>query len=215
MALQINRLSVKKAWLFGVLVLLATCLPALLNAQRFAASVFAGLNMAQIDGDYSYGYNSPGLQCGISGITYLTDNTELRIGLAYSQRGSMSRFLAFNAPEILRIRLHYMEIPVTFHVKDWYTEEGYYKIHYFAGLAYSRLFDYTVQDGGLGVAREGYRTNDISWTAGALFYLSPRWSVQLRYTRSATLLYNRNKVPGSVHPSMRSYFLNLSLFYDL
>ncbi len=215
MVLQINRLSVKQAWLFGILVLLISSLPKQLSAQRFGTSVFAGLNMAQIDGDYSYGYNSPGLQCGISGITYLTDITELRIGLAYSQRGSMSRFLAFSAPEVLRIRLHYMEVPVTFHVKDWLVEEGYYKIHYFAGLAYGRLFDYTVQDGGLGVAREEYRTNDISWMAGVLFHLSQRWSVQLQYSRSATLLYNRNKVPGSVHPSMRSYFLNLSLFYDL
>lgn len=63
----------------------------LVQAQnRFDASIFAGLNMAQIDGDDAGRYNHPGLRAGVATSFALGESDALRgiVELAYTQKGS-------------------------------------------------------------------------------------------------------------------------------
>lgn len=70
-----------------ILAFLALALAA--TAQgRFDASIFAGLNMAQIDGDDAGRYNHPGLRAGIGTSIDLGTAWRPVIELAYTQKGS-------------------------------------------------------------------------------------------------------------------------------
>ncbi len=74
----------KKAYLlilFAFIALSAT-------AQRFDANIFAGLNMAQIDGDDAGRYNHPGLRAGVGTSFDIGDGWRPVIELAYTQKGS-------------------------------------------------------------------------------------------------------------------------------
>jgi hypothetical protein len=185
-----------------------------LSAQRFGTSLALGLNMSQIDGDNSYGYNKAGLNGGLRLQAYTSPKTEFETGILYSRQGSQSRFLD-NSLETMRIDLHYIQVPLELHYKDWLQESDYHKIHFLAGLNYSRLFNFDVRDGGFGVAPDQYNQNDISWTVGAAYLMNKRSGLALRYTRSFTLLYNRNNNQGSVYRSMLGYFISLQLFFHL
>ena len=59
---------------------------------RFDASLFAGLNMCQIDGDASAGYNHPGLRAGVGTSFILGDirqsSWRMAIELAFTNKGS-------------------------------------------------------------------------------------------------------------------------------
>lgn len=60
--------------------------------DRFDASLFAGLNMCQIDGDASAGYNHPGLRAGVGTSFILGDirqsSWRMAIELAFTNKGS-------------------------------------------------------------------------------------------------------------------------------
>lgn len=187
-----------------------------LTAQegRFGMGLVLGLNASQIDGDNSFGYNKMGLTGGLKGRVFLRNPLELQTGILYSRQGSRSVFLSRN-PWDLHIDLHYVQIPLEFHFKDWLQEKGYYAFHYFAGLNYGRLVYLSVRDGGFGVPDAGYIPNDISWFLGAQYQISKPLGVALRYTRSFNLLYDRDKVVGSQYRSMLGYFLSLQLVYHL
>ena len=75
-------------------ILTATLLLASLNTiglkaqSRFDASVFAGLNMAQIDGDGAGRFNQPGLRAGVGTSLDLGSAWRPVLELAYTQKGS-------------------------------------------------------------------------------------------------------------------------------
>ncbi len=74
-----------------VLGVLAILFFSLVQAQeRFDASIMAGLNMGQIDGDDAGRYNHPGLRAGVATSFALGEGDALRgiVELAYSQKGS-------------------------------------------------------------------------------------------------------------------------------
>jgi len=200
--------------LFPLICIYMLCTISELSAQRFGSSIALGMNMSQIDGDNSYGYNKVGINGGLRLQIYTGAKSEFETGILYSRQGAQSRFLD-NSLETMRIDLHYIQVPLEYHYKDWLQEGGYHKFHFLTGLNYSRLFNFDVRDGGFGVSPDQYNLNDISWTAGAAYYFNKKTGLGLRYTRSFTLLYNRNNNPGSVYRSMLGYFLSLQLFFHL
>jgi hypothetical protein len=200
--------------LYAVLLFWVSSSDVTAQEGRFGMGLVLGLNASQIDGDNSFGYNKLGLTGGLKGRIFLRNPLELQTGILYSRQGSRSVFLSRN-PWDLHIDLHYVQIPLEFHFKDWLQEKGYYAFHYFAGLNYGRLVYLSVRDGGFGVPDSGYMQNDISWFLGAQYQILKPLGVALRYTRSFNLLYDRDKVVGSQYRSMLGYFLSLQLVYHL
>jgi hypothetical protein len=201
-------------WLFILFFLCARSSGVTAQEGRFGMGLVLGLNASQIDGDNSFGYNKLGLTGGLKGRIFLRDPLELQTGILYSRQGSRSVFLSRN-PWDLHIDLHYVQVPLEVHFKDWLQEKGYHAFHYFAGLNYGRLVYLSVRDGGFGVPDSGYTQNDISWFLGAQYQISKPLGIALRYTRSFNLLYDRDRVAGSQYRSMLGYFLSLQLVYHL
>lgn len=79
----------KKTFTIVVLALLATTLGNTVQAQnRFDASIFAGLNMGQIDGDAAGSFNHPGLRAGVGTSWDIGGGWRPVVELAYTQKGS-------------------------------------------------------------------------------------------------------------------------------
>lgn len=82
------------------------------KAQRFDATVMAGLNMCQIDGDGAGRYNHPGLRAGI-GTSFALGSDEqspwrMVVELAFAQKGSVAGDEYFHRD----ISLNYVELPL-------------------------------------------------------------------------------------------------------
>ncbi len=182
--------------------------------SRFGFGLFIGLNASQIDGDNSYGYNKLGLSGGIHTRIFVKNYLEAQTGISYSNQGSQSVFLSRSSFD-MKINLQYVVVPFEIHFKDWLQESDYHKMHYLIGLNYSRLFNYTVRDGGLGLPEDHYNLNDVSGVVGVQYLFNPHLGVGLKYYRSINLLYDRNRVAGSTYRSMIGYFMQLQLFYHI
>jgi hypothetical protein len=186
------------------------------QARRFRAGVVGGLNASQITGDDVGGYNRLGVHGGLRAVADLGDKKELLLELLYSQRGSYNKYGSPKCPNgDISIFLQYVEVPVMFCFKDWYKEEeGYYKVQACGGFSYGRL----LRAKALGschddLAENGaFNTNDISIALGADLFSSPNLVFGARWTRSLSLLYDKDKHdPG--RNSLRGYFLSFRTAY--
>lgn len=182
--------------------------------NRFGLHMTVGLNLSQLDGDGIRGYNKPGLFAGMQVSRSWGRVWEWQTGLAYSEQGSQSRFLALKGNDA-RIGLRYMVIPLEIHFKDWQQVSGYYKIRFLLAVNYSRLFDYVISNPASYWPLNNFAENDLSWSAGFLYQLNKHWSIGLRYSRSFTYLYDAGRSNFSTYNTMLGYFLNLRLTYSI
>ncbi len=100
-----------KYFLVALLIASAACTTASAQ-QRFDASVFAGLNFSQIDGDGDGSYNRMGLRGGVGTSFFFgwDERTPWRmvVELAFTQKGSTVDVNGWER----RIGLNYVEMPV-------------------------------------------------------------------------------------------------------
>ncbi len=182
--------------------------------QRFKAGIAFGLNGSQLQGDDVGGYNRLGLQGGLRAVTILTDKSELVLEMLYSQRGSYSKYGSPKCPNgDISIGLQYVEVPVTYCYKDWYQEEdGYYRLQACGGLSYSRLISAKALGSCHDDLVDKFNQNDVGIVLGVEYFTSPRFLFGARWSRSLTLLYNKDKHdPG--RNSLWGYFLSFRGVY--
>ena len=106
--------------LFFLLLLFSTQLSAQPNRnQKFAAAVHLGANLAQIDGDYYFGYNKLGLRFGVESLILFRPKSFLTVGLNYTQGGARptrkERQERNNGT--VALRLNSIEVPVMFNYR--------------------------------------------------------------------------------------------------
>ncbi|GIV31457.1 MAG: hypothetical protein KatS3mg029_0808 [Saprospiraceae bacterium] len=199
-----------------IFLLLTLMLGTALAAQqrRFDAGLLLGLNASQILGDDSGGYNKLGLQGGLRGIAHLTEKADLYLELTYSQRGSYQKEgspVCFDGS--LKINLQYVEVPVVLAYRDWYIEDDdYYKVAANIGFSYGRLLSASAQGSCHDDLVDQFNKNDFSFTIGAEYYSSPKWSFGVRWSKSFNLLYNNKNNPG--RNSLRGFFLSFRSVYS-
>ncbi|MCB0617530.1 MAG: PorT family protein [Saprospiraceae bacterium] len=201
---------------FGVLLLLTLFLSqdTLAQEQRFGAGLVAGLNAAQIQGDDMAKYNKVGVRAGIRGIARFTEKMELSVDILFSQRGSILEIFGDNSLPRRRVHLDYVEVPVMFTIKDWLDEDGFYKVHFMAGLAYGRLFRSEVEFFPVVEDQtELFQKNDLSLAAGASYFLSEHFGFSARYTRSLIPLFDISKNGSSYKQDLWGYFLSFEAVY--
>lgn len=188
--------------------------------QRFKAGLIAGFNAAQIDGDYSAGFNKIGLVAGIRGVTVFSPHIELSTEILYSQRGSRSKTsetdYIFGEP--MKIQLNYVEVPVIFNYLDWKSSKGddeFYRTHFYFGLSYGRLISGSVND----IAKsfilrdfDSLSKNDLSLIAGVSFYFTKHLGLSLRYTRSLVSIQSFQD-QGFNNVRLWGYFLSMQALY--
>ena len=178
-------------------LLFFSLLPGILLAQeegqlstRFGATIVAGFNAAQIDGDASGGFNKLGINAGLKSNIFLTPKTEINVGLLFSQRGS--RPDTKNEPFLDEFiyGLSYIQVPVLFTFKDWYQEEDYYRVRAFAGLSFGRLVNTRLDQTPFDSQPELIQQNSLGFHAGAGFNFTPKTRIVAEYMRDIIPLYN-------------------------
>lgn len=103
--------------------------------QNIKASVMAGMNLAQLDGDEVYGYSKPGLNLGVQAMAPIGKSFFLTLETNFNQKGAYQK--AQDPSEDLTkeydVTLNYVEIPVLLHYNDKDVLTGG------IGFAYARL----------------------------------------------------------------------------
>jgi len=178
--------------LFAFLGLLATNS----HAQRgFDLYLVAGMNAAQIEGDNLAGYHKPGLHTGLKAGFQLQDKWELNMEMLFSQKGSRASRNQSLGGFVQTTTLNYLEFPVYVTYNDWFIEdEGYYKVGFHAGLAYSYLVRVKSANA-LIVGLGNFKNFDMSAFAGAYYAFSRKWSLTVRYSNSFIRIYENDNLP--------------------
>lgn len=195
-----------------VFMLIATLATA--QASIFGARAVVGFNASQISGDALAGFDRVGLVAGLKGTAELAEKLHLNIDFLYSQRGSKPNIFDTGVDPDIEIKLQYLDMPVYLTYSDWKDEEGgFYKAYFSGGFSYGRLMgsdvidNYNDAENNLENQEDSFNKNDVSWLLGFGFRLSRRFGIDLRYTRSITLLLEEDASLGV--PPLRPYFISI------
>lgn len=96
-------------------------------SQKFQGGFFAGLSTSQIDGDAQSGYNMSGLNLGFFTQTKIGENSDLRLELAFLQKGAKEDINdSTGCGNCFRLKLNYIEVPLIYILnwKNFYFEAG-------------------------------------------------------------------------------------------
>jgi len=201
------------------LMLFLLCGTYAVNAQTFGASIIAGLNATQINGDELHGYHNPGLVLGLRSNIFLSEKMDLDIELLFDQRGSQQQFFGGDQIQLQRsISLGYLSIPVLISYYDWLSnDDEYYKMRFSGGFSVGRLFSESYNDD-LFIYQEYeglLNTTDFSFVAGATFKWNPKMGVHLRYSQSLNKLYTTPEDPAINLNELRSFLWSLRFEYSI
>lgn len=160
----------------------------------FTASIIAGANFSQIDGDEDGAYSKVGFNGGARGGVRFGDRMELCTEILFSQKGSYIKSIDKT------YHLDYMEVPLLFYYKDWEAEDKnnrkYMRVMIGGGLSYSRLLNATVkqygnvlEDGQPGFAK--FLSNDLMFMLDANIFFTRNWGINVRWARSILTIVER------------------------
>lgn len=161
---------------------------------RFTASIVAGINISQIDGDEDGSYSKVGFNGGARGGVRFGDRMELCTEILFSQKGSYIQ----NIDKLYH--LDYIEVPVLFYYKDWQATDKknrkYMRVMIGGGFSYSRLLNATVkqygtalEDGQPGFAK--FLSNDLMFMLDANVFFTRNFGINLRWSRSILTIVER------------------------
>lgn len=175
---------------------------------RFTASIVAGVNFSQIDGDEDAAYSKVGFNGGARGGVRFGDRMELCTEILFSQKGSYIKGIDKT------YHLDYMEVPVLFYYKDWEAidkkNRKYMRVMIGAGVSYSRLLNATIKQYGtrLEEGQPGFASflsNDLMFMLDANIFFTRNWGINLRWSRSILTI-----VEHPIRPNI-SYAINRSI----
>ncbi|MEM1359871.1 MAG: outer membrane beta-barrel protein [Bacteroidota bacterium] len=158
-----------------LLLSLLISLSGVVSAQTFQASVLAGVNASQIDGDQLFGFHQPGVNAGIRVVAVLDERWRVGPEILFSQQGARRNK---NISSFSRFRLNTLEVPLMVYYKDW-------RLTAEAGFSYQRLFSYEVDDG-LGqdiTAVTDLQDNLFAFNAGITFHVSENFGLNFRWSK--------------------------------
>lgn len=196
------------------------------NPLRFGSGVFAGINMAQIDGDDMQGFDKPGNNFGLKGIAYILPSFEFHTELSYSERGSQSKGYAKDEFRGRQMILNYGSITGLFTLNDWFDPiKEYFRLQWQGGVSYGHLIKYDTHDPIVGDGRKVnfaevapyFNTNDLTMVLGANLKLTDHIGISFRYNRSMNKVIDADQIQvyftKRTITSMQGYFISFNAFY--
>ncbi|MFK7935502.1 MAG: porin family protein [Saprospiraceae bacterium] len=224
-----------------LLLIIGLILPTSVDAQRtkkkkklplFGASVFAGVNTSQLDGDEYTGFNKSGAYAGIRGVTRFTNRLQLNIELIYSQAGALfehsNRPFAGPVKRDRLIKLDYAVAPILFRVYVDDEKDGT-GVNIEVGAAYARLVNREVEeiiydertDRSYAEIQDDFNTSEWNFITGLGYDFNHKMGVNLRYTLGATRIYvNEDYMPRTNFSPreedielLRSYYISVMGMY--
>lgn len=160
-------------------------------AQTFQATVLAGFNMSQIEGDRLAGYRKLGFNAGAKISADLSERWSLSTELAFSQQGAR-RGVADFASDFDRIHYNFVEVPVLAHFRDWKLKVG-------AGVSYARLINSEVISFSGADVTDLYPWRENQWAIvfDGLYEFSEKWALNIRWSRQLTSLLSTEDQIGT------------------
>ena len=197
----------------SVLLLVQVGLTQQIEEGRFTASIVAGVNFSQIDGDEDASYSKVGFNGGARGGVRFGDKMELCTEILFSQKGSY-------VSQIDKMyHLDYIEVPVLFYYKDWEAMDNkqrkYMRVMFGAGFSYSRLVNSSVTQYGdpITVVQPGFvdpfLKNDFMVMLDANVFFLRNWAINLRWSRSLTTIVSTPLRQNISYAINRSIILRL------
>ncbi len=217
---------------FALLFCLCLFSTPLLAQQRFTGGLFAGVNFAQIDGDFQQGYRKKMFSGGIRAAMILNRKFDIGTELMYNGKGAQPSATdkASRNPNFY-MTMHYAEAALTANLHFDQAEAGYNKKTVQIGISYGRLLSSSSEVSKLTridtikskqFLQENIKNVDVSLLLGFAYRFTPKIGIAVRHTYSMTPFFERLILPTSrVTPNDRdyflgrSYFLSFHLFYDL
>jgi hypothetical protein len=160
--------------------------------RTFSATIIAGLNASQIDGDNTAGYRKIGLNVGARAGVILSEKWESSFEILFSQQGAQSQLIK-GIPRAFKCQLNYISVPLLIHFKDWEivnaNNQLYQRFWFGAGISYNRLMGGYIDDlnGKIFVAditANPFFKNHVTMIADVNFFFTRNWGVNLRYERA-------------------------------
>ena len=192
--------------------------------NRFNASLIMGMNLSQINGDNSTGFDKIGLYGGVRGSVILSHRAQLNVELLYSQKGSRierRNIITGNIKEGDEfIKVDYMEVPFLLKLFTKKDDTGFYVE---LGGAYARLFRQRIEQKTLNPFRgdidfskkvDTFNTNEFSLLAGLGFDFAKHYSLGMRYAFGVTDLFPGDPTHAECAKSMSNYFLSFLVAYN-
>ncbi len=196
--------------------------------NRFAASIIAGGNFSQVDGDRSSGFDKTGWYGGIRGTTILNHRLQWNIELLFSQKGSKlerqgSIFLSAGHETI---QVDYVEVPVLLKIFLKKDLEG---IFLEFGASYSRQVRLKIEEEIKDPIHQfvynsiapDFNKNELSLVSGIGLDFEKHFSIGSRFSFAATPLYQNQEFIAPEHLThqaepvfrLRNYFVSLFAGY--
>lgn len=113
------------------------------SAQRFQLGLVGGINLSELEGDDIS--SNFGLNTGFKIKTTISEGWALSTELLYSQAGEYVLPVYYPPVSYGKIRLDYLEIPLSIS-RQFYPKEGYYEKQFSLGLSYVQLINYKAAD---------------------------------------------------------------------
>jgi hypothetical protein len=160
--------------------------------RTFSATIIAGFNASQIDGDQTAGYNKLGLNLGARAGVILSKRWETSFEILFSQQGAQTPFLK-GVRRSFKCHLNYISVPFLVYFKDWEivnaNNQLYQRFWFGAGISYNRLMGGYIDDlnGKIFVAditANPFFKNHVTMMADVNFFFTRNWGVNLRYERA-------------------------------
>jgi hypothetical protein len=204
-----------------------------LNAQdnHFRASVSAGINLSQMEGDGQEGYHKIGPSIGVKGAYILKPHIDIGAELLYNSRGSRPNpfakdLIAGDRTTQLNAELNYADIllAANFHFmpNSGFT---YYRQSLQIGVSYGRLIsskiavntgiypDVKVENDLL----DNLKKDDIDFVLGYSWFFTSRLGVTAKHTFSLRNIYSNPLTATSNrdYANLNPYNLSLQLTFNL
>lgn len=172
-----------------------------LHAQTFRASVLAGVNLNQIDGDQLFGFHQAGVNAGIRVVAVLNERWRVGPELLFTQHGARRNI---NISMFDRIDLNTLEIPLMVYYKDW-------RLTAEAGFSYQRQFSSQVTNiMGEDITNEVPIKEDlVAFNAGLTFFITSKLGFNFRWSKH---LIDINE-PSALVESWRGRTISLRAVY--
>lgn len=178
----------------------------LLSAQTFRASIIAGGNFSQIDGDDLFGFHQLGANAGVRVVALLGDRWRVGPEILFSQQGARRNQNSLNISAFDQIDLTMLEVPLMVYYKDW-------RLTAEMGFSYQRLFDYTViSSGGEDITfATPLNENLVAFKAGVTFFVTPRFGLNMRWSKHV----NNIDINNSLNTSFKGRSVSVRAIYTL
>lgn len=174
-------------------------------AQRFQGGVVAGFNLSQLDGDKLSGFNQIGVNAGGRVAAILGERWQLSMEMLFSQQGSKRTNTDDRSAPLDKIRLNMVEVPVMINFLEW-------KFHVSAGLSYSRLISYKVEDvfGDDVSDIQEFNENLLAVVLSATYYFNENIGLNIGWSKALTDLQARDGAGALI--SRNLHFRTIYLF---